>query len=240
MKDLYKTYSVEQNSKEWDLLRGSIPTASCASKLVTPTGKDSGQLEKYAKDLAWGMVGVIPENYQNYAMKQGHLLEEEAKDHYSLSYEPVQKVGFTTTLDGNFGYSPDGILSVGALEVKSTNPDNYLDLWVKYGPQGANKGQCPSEFFCQCQAAMYVTKAPWVDLFIWPSSGAEKILENSEDFIIRVYPDQKYLERLKIQAEKVILERDNHLAIITKNLGLPIPDQIIGELEDQTQEFIEF
>ena len=97
-------HNVEQNSPEWDLLRGlGIPTSSNFKLIITSNGEPSKSLDGYAETLAGALYAGKPldlwegNKYTDY----GHDTEEEAAAWYQFKYDKeVSKVGFITDDNG--------------------------------------------------------------------------------------------------------------------------------------------
>ena len=106
-------HNCTQYSPEWWQVRRGIPTASCADKIITPTGKLSSQSRQYMNELLAESLGFQDEPMEPTAwMLRGLELEPEARALYELLTETeVEQVGFVTNDAGTAGASPDGLLS---------------------------------------------------------------------------------------------------------------------------------
>ena len=104
-------HRMEQYSPEWWQIRKGIPTASCADKLLTPTGKLSTQSRQYMNELLAESMGFTDEPMEPTEwMKRGTALEPEARALYELMTDlEVEQVGFITNDAGTAGCSPDGV-----------------------------------------------------------------------------------------------------------------------------------
>lgn len=174
-----KIVSEEQYSPEWWEARRGLPTASNFKKIVTAVKGDySKQAVDYACELVSQMYdpsyGEI-DDYKSAAMKNGTLLEPEARAFYEFDRGmDVTQVGLCVTEDGRFGTSPDGLIGdEGALEVKSVIGPTQ----VKY----LSAGTLPNEHKAQCHGHLYVTGREWCDFFSY-SPGLPPLL-------LRVTPD---------------------------------------------------
>jgi len=142
-------------------LRQGTPTASCFSRIVTPknwtyaAGAQS-YIDELIADKFAPMYGDDDE-YSNGAIRRGNLLEPESRRYYEFKHNvTVKEIGFTTTDDGRFGYSPDGLVGEdGLIESKSPLPKTQ----VKY----LRAGGVPDEYLAQCHGGLIVTGREWID-----------------------------------------------------------------------------
>ena len=122
----YRVYDCIQYSPEWWQLRRGIPTASNFGRILTPkTQKLSSQADDYICELIADQVQLNPpffteRNGHTAAMRNGINCEPEARRFYEMEVGlDVRQVGFVTTEDGRFGFSPDGLVGEeGGLELK--------------------------------------------------------------------------------------------------------------------------
>jgi len=78
-------HNMEQYSPEWWSIRKGIPTASCASKIVTPTGNLSVQSRAYMNELIADSLGFGDEPTEPTEwMTRGLELEPEARSFYEF------------------------------------------------------------------------------------------------------------------------------------------------------------
>lgn len=148
-----KMHFIEQRTPAWDALRKGKLTASCASKIVTPTGKASVQYKgEIARILAEEMGLQEPEFIRpTYWMERGVNLEEEAKNWFQVETDlTVVDVGFIEDESGLIGASPDGLIRIGdgqevqqfaPLELKCPKPSTHLQWLID--------GNVPSEHIAQ-------------------------------------------------------------------------------------------
>jgi hypothetical protein len=158
-------HDVDQKSEEWFAIRAGKLTASCASKLITPTGKLSTQYKGEISRIIAEKLGLQdPEEpvRETYWMAQGVELEGEARSWLEVMWgRPVFQTGFITSDDGVLGVSPDGyIYELGdqgpelvPIEIKCPKPSTHIK-WVL-------DGGLPEEHRAQVHFAMVVTGAPY-------------------------------------------------------------------------------
>ena len=129
-------HDMEQYSEEWWNARKGIPTASCADKILTPTGKLSTQSRGYINELIADSLGYGDEPREPTDwMIRGLELEPEARAFYEFETNSnVQEVGFITNDDGTAGCSPDGLL-IGEVgwEVKCPKASNHIGYLLDGG-----------------------------------------------------------------------------------------------------------
>ena len=181
-----KIVSEEQYSPQWWAARRGLPTASCFNRIITAARGDySKQASEYAFELVAQMYdpnyGEV-EDYQSAAMKNGTILEPEARAFYEFDRNAkVDEVGLCVTDDGRYGASPDGMVGDdGCIEIKSVMGKTQL----KY----LDKGVLPNDYKAQCHGHLLVTGREWCDFFSY-SPGLPP-------FLIRVTPDD-YTKRLE-------------------------------------------
>lgn len=175
-----KILSKEQYTPEWWDARRGLPTASCFSKIITPArGEYSKQADDYACQLVSELYdptyGQDDDGFKTSAMKNGTILEPEARAFYQLHRNAdVDEVGLCTTDDGRFGSSPDGLVGDdGCVEIKSVIAKTQIAYIAK--------GVLPNEYKPQCHGHLFVTGRKWCDFFSY-SPGLPP-------FLIRITPD---------------------------------------------------
>ena len=131
-----KIHTMPQYSDEWWQVRLGLPTASCADKIVTPTGKLSAQSKGYmysliADSLGLGEPPIDPTEW----MLRGTELEPEARSFYEFETgSTVDEVGFITNNDGTAGCSPDGLIGEAlGWEVKCRKASTMIGYLINGG-----------------------------------------------------------------------------------------------------------
>ena len=155
----------EQGSDLWLQARAGVITASrfkdARSRLKSgaPDSKCSGYAAQVGLERIAGRP--IDKVFENWQMREGKEQEQFCR----IAYEGktghlVNEVGFITTDDRRFGYSPDGeIGDDGLLEVKTILSGDVALRVCGYGELGA--------YMDQCLGGLWLTGRRWIDLVIW-------------------------------------------------------------------------
>lgn len=180
-----------QYSPEYWAVRRGVPTASNASRIITPAkAVMSSQAEAYACELIaekYDAYYGIQDEYVTAAMKNGTIMEPEARRFYEFEMNcDVQQVGFVLTDDGRFGCSPDGLVGEdGGLELKSPTTATHVRYLIK--------GGVPLEYLPQIHWSLIVTgRKFWSFMSYCP--GLPPLL-------VRVEPDE-FTEKLRACMEE--------------------------------------
>ena len=204
-------HEVTQGELDWFKIKAGKPGSSRFGSLVTGEGKLSTSLGPYAVELAaekyvMDTKGEIIETFGGtWAMKQGKLLEPEARADYAMQAQVhVEEVGFITDDLLRWGSSTDGLINDdGVLEIKNLTATSMIKLLV-YLKHNYNRTE-PS-YIPQCQGELFVTGREWVDLMFYNPQ--------FDPVIHRIYPDYKFHKTLEAQLKKVIAERNRILKLI--------------------------
>lgn len=164
-------HDFEQGTPEWLASRAGVITASRykdARERNKPLkgetiGKPSSKCIAYASQVAVERIAGRPIDkvFENWQMREGKEQEQFAR----IAYEAktghlVEEVGFITTDDRLFGYSPDGMIGEdGLLEIKT-----ILSGETTVKVCGHND---LSAYMDQCLGGMWLTGRKWIDLVIW-------------------------------------------------------------------------
>jgi hypothetical protein len=149
-------FTMEQYSPEWWEERNGLPTASIASKIVTPTGAKSASARAVINTLIADLMGCGDEPMEpNEWMLRGTALEPEARALYEmLTDTKVEEVGFVKNDAGTAGASPDGLIYNGddpvmGWEVKCPKASTHIGYLIG--------GGLPSHYKPQVHWSMAVT-----------------------------------------------------------------------------------
>lgn len=193
---------IDQGSEEWLKLRLGVATASNFDKIITPTGKESTQFEKYALELATQTLVSEPDStFKNEAMQRGNALEPLARQLYQeTTLNFVDEITMFKSDCGNFGYSPDGLIGEdGLLEIKCPLATTHLKYLID--------NKLPSEYIPQVQGGLLLSGRKWCDFVSYHPNFKERNM-----LIIRVERDEEFIAKLKDGIEKTIKLRDQILA----------------------------
>lgn len=183
----------EQGTQEWLDARLGRPSASQFSKLVTTAGKPSASADDYISEMiAERITGEREPIYVNEWMQRGTELEPRARETYEFMYDvDVQEVGFILDDSGEFGCSPDGLVSDdGGVEFKCPAPKNHI-AWSR-------KGKCPSKHYAQVQGCLYITGRKWWDFMSYHP--------DMKPFVVRVERDEEFIAKLAEQISLAVEE----------------------------------
>jgi putative phage-type endonuclease len=179
-----KVYNLEQRSPEWYALKAGLPSASNFDKIVTSKGVESKQQKQYLYKLAGEkLLGKTEDGYRNSIMEKAIILEEEARNMYSLiTSQEVEQVGFCLDDSGLYGVSPDGLVGDdGLLEIKCPLLSTHIEYLLN--------NKLPTEYFQQVQGQLMVTGRKWCDFMSY--------YEGIKPFIIRVNRDEAFINCLQ-------------------------------------------
>jgi hypothetical protein len=178
-----KIFDFEQYSEDWWSARRGVPTASGFGKLLTPTGKPSTQAKGYMYSLI--AECVTPEDEERFEptewMERGKLLEEEARDWYSMRQgKAVEQVGFILNDDGIAGCSPDGLISDDCgLEVKCPKASTHVGYLLN--------GKLPPIYAPQVHGSMWVTGfSKWIFISYHPAFRPLVVTVKRDDYTKQV------------------------------------------------------
>lgn len=193
--------NVEQGSHEWLAARLGRVTAS---EFATVLAKGKGGAESKTrrtymlKLIGERLTGEVADSYSNGHMERGKEMEAESRAMYEMLYGvDVEQVGFIQMGD-EIGFSPDGLVDNGLLEIKTKLPHLQLDVLLK--------DEVPPEHIAQIQGGLWVSEREWLDFVsYWPKLPV---------FVKRIYRDGKYIANLKIEVDRFLGELHETMAKI--------------------------
>ena len=199
-------HDVLQNNQDWFNLKNGKPSASGASRLVTPTGQASAGIEAYAQELAMDLYRGKPKekNFRNEHTDRGHTLEPIAAGDYEFVYQTkLREVGFMTDDNEQYGASPDRLIGrSGMLEIKCLDEKAHLEALIYY----RENRKAPADRIAQLQMQLFVGKKKFVYLYYYN--------QTLPSFRIKVLPIKSYFEMLECQLDDVIKRRDEILTML--------------------------
>ncbi len=186
-----KIFDFPQYSPAWWAERRGKWTASNANKTMTAkTMKLSASAIDYACELIaeryFPGYGVV-DDYVSAAMKNGIIMEPEARNFYELKTDTdVRQVGGCLSDCERFWCSPDGLIGDdGGLELKHPMGKTHVGYLLD--------GGLPAEYRCQVHACLIITGRKYWD-FMSYSPGLPPLL-------VRVEPDA-FTDRLREAMEE--------------------------------------
>ncbi|RME32164.1 MAG: hypothetical protein D6800_00030 [Candidatus Zixiibacteriota bacterium] len=190
-----KIITKEQYTPEWWEARRGVPTASNARKIMTGTGKVGDHyslIYKLIADLNDPNYGVV-DDYQTAAMKNGHIIEPEARQFYEFETDrKIVQVGFCMDDEGRWGFSPDALVQdkdgeyVGGLEIKCPQLNTHLK-WL-------SGGVVPTEHRPQVYFSLAASGLSWWDFMSYhPGMPA---------LIVRVEQDDEMVKKMREYMDK--------------------------------------
>jgi hypothetical protein len=152
-----KIIDVPQNSPEWRKVRSGRFTASGMEQIISPTGQQSKQVEKYVNQIiAERIICDSATPFKGNAnTDRGHSLEDEAADYYAMltGTEPY-RVGVCITDDEFIGCSPDRFVGEDDyLEIKTCLPHVMVEAYDREN----EKEKLEQEHRPQTQCGLLVT-----------------------------------------------------------------------------------
>ena len=197
---------IDQMSQEWFELKAGIPSASNASKILTPTGKLSAQSEGLmnaliAERLGFGDDPIEPNEW----MLRGIELEAEARDLFRFETGlDTRQVAWITNDDGTAGCSPDGLaelrtITVG-VEIKCPKASTHIGY--------LRAGKLPAYYAPQVHWSMAVTGIrQWYFMSYYPGLDPLVKLVEADEYTDKVaealaqFSDKLEAEAAKFNAE---------------------------------------
>jgi len=160
----FQIHTFDQNSTEWENIRKGKITASVFADLISPTKltiSDSITAKKtIAKIIANKVCRENTDDFQTFAMAKGTDCEPRARQLYQkITRKKVREVGFIEDGSGYAGFSPDGLVDGGIIEIKTQCQKEHFycklfgfDEWLKkYKPQILfSMAICDDIQFCDC------------------------------------------------------------------------------------------
>lgn len=178
-----KIIECDQYSPAWWQAHCGIPSASNFNRIVTPAKWQlAAGAETYACELvaeAYDYNYGRNDDYATSAMRNGTIVEPEARRFYSLETgRDVRQVGLCISDCGRFCCSPDGLVDDdGGLELKHPVAATQVK-WLM-------GGTVPPEHLAQCHGFLLVTRRKWIDWMAY--------YPGMEPLLVRVVPDEKTL-----------------------------------------------
>lgn len=192
-----KVIDLPQGSDEWHQARCGVITASEFHKVLA---KGQGKVRRsYLMEIVGERITECPkESFTTPAMERGHEQEPIARELYEVQTgNEVTECGFM--LDGDYGYSPDGIIGDdGLIEIKSKASHLQAEILLS--------GEVPSQHYAQLQGGLFVSGRQWIDFVSFcPSMPL---------FVKRVTRDIPYIVKLQSELDDFNEEAKEYEEII--------------------------
>lgn len=173
-------HDIDQGSDAWFELRRGKLTASiyktCFSSQSTLTFKNL--ISSKVDEL---ITGIVVKTFESFWMTRGNELEPEAREEYENETLQIVKNGGFFEYNDYIGDSPDGLIGDdGVLEIKCPKAST-MDKWIK-------QNKLPTAYKWQVYGHLLCTGRKWCDFVAYHPS--------YELFIIKVYRDEKIIEKL--------------------------------------------
>ena len=172
---------IEQGTQEWLDLRLGLITCS----EIKTIRADGAGAQTYINGLAYERItGESSSVFAgNEWTERGHELEIVARDLYSQKTgNQVDQVSFIK--NHGFGYSPDGIVANGAIEIKAKQPQVQIAI--------LRSGEIPKEHHDQLDGALLCADLYFIDFVSY--------CPNLPIFIKRVYRNERTEQLAKMKA----------------------------------------
>lgn len=179
---------IEQGSDEWKAIRLGIPTAS-RFKDVLAKGEGKTRTSYMYQLAAETLTGQTDESYSNTYMDWGTENEPLARSAYEfIMSEIVEQVTFISNETFYAGYSPDGLVGDnGLIEIKCPKTTTHIETVIS--------GKMPSGHIPQVQGGLMVSEREWLDFISYDP----RIKQSMAYFSVRVYRDDEYIEKLRLE-----------------------------------------
>lgn len=199
--------NVVQGSPEWFAARIGIPTASNFDRIITATGKASGQMTGYAhKLIAEQMLGVSLDEESNSFMQRGTAQEDKARKFYELQRSAdVEQVGFLLRDDRRVGCSPDGLVGTdGMVEIKVPMAHTHVGYLLDTDGIGYKH---------QTQGGLWIAERDWIDTVSYH--------DTMPSALVRVHRDDAYIKTLAMLVNQFLSFMDESKEKLMKRGILP-------------------
>lgn len=195
---------MEQMTPEWFAAKSGLPSASNASKIITPTGKLSATSDKYLNELLAERAGYGDEPMEPTDwMIRGIELEPEARDLFGFEKDiHTYPVGGITNNEGTAWCSPDALCGYETVNIKA-------GLEIKCPKASTHfaylrDGGLPAYYKPQVHMSMAISKIPtWWFMSYFPGLDPLIIKVERDDYTDRVSDAlDQFCEKLAQEAER--------------------------------------
>lgn len=172
-----------QGSEEWIEARLGFVTASNFAKVLAK-GQGKTRSLYMNKIAAERLTGMVEDGHYDQNMMHGNIVEEQAREYYSMLNDCiVDQVGFVTR-DDDVGGSPDGLVGTcGMIEIKCPLSSTHIANII-------NNRMLP-EYKPQVQGLLWITERQWCDFISYDYRVVANPLH-----VVRVERDSEYIKEL--------------------------------------------
>lgn len=212
---------MQQGTQEWFEIRCGKITGSIAKyfikqdTLAIKTGRKKDEISQTVYDNIFKLIGqervIYDENdflefpsIPSYAKERGFAGEMDAINFYQeQKLETVQKCGFIESDCGNFGFSPDGLIQDGFIEIKTINSGKHLK--VKY--YGINDFLIDEEYYTQILMGFFINpNFKFCDYII--HTGSFKNI-NERFSVFRITRNEEHIKTFKNSLQEIIVIKNS-------------------------------
>lgn len=194
----------EQGSESWFEERRGRATASRFSDVLAK-GQGKTRASYMLKLAAERLTGKVEEGFSNKHTDRGTEQEPFARLAYEAHVgEIVEEVGFIKHPTMMAGSSPDGLVDVGGVEIKSVIPTVQIETIMK--------GGYPSSHKAQIQGNLWITGRPWWDFVSYSPDMPGKL----RLYVFRVERDEAYIRTIESEVRTFLTELDALIETLLK------------------------
>ena len=206
---------MNQGTSEWLAARAGLITASRIADLMAKTkhGEAASRANYRAQLVAERLTGRPQESFSNAAMQWGTDQEPMARSAYEIKHGVmIEQVGLILHPSIPMsGASPDGLVGDdGLIEIKCPNTATHIEYAVS--------GKPPTKYELQMLWQMECTGRQWCDFATYDP----RMPEEMQLFIVRVDRDEKRIEEIKLEIERLNSEIEDQITKLKKafNYGI--------------------
>jgi hypothetical protein len=194
---------IEPNGPEHAGLRLGRVTCSNMEEIISPTGEDSKQADKYINQIiAEKITEESAETFKgNPHTERGKEWEQKAAEYYTmLRGVDLQRVAFVTTDDGLIGCSPDYFIGdEGMLEIKTGLSTVMIDYYLNDKLEQHHRPQT--------QGGLFVTQRKWIDTMLYNPKMTKQI-------IIRATRNEPYINTMTGLIDEFHAKMNGRIALL--------------------------
>jgi len=199
---------IDQGTTEWQQVRTGMATASRFSDVMATIKSGEAAVRKnYRAELVLErLTGKYVDQYVSGPMIWGREQEPFARAAYEIETgSVVDQAGFIRMKDSKIGYSPDGMVEDGIIEIKCPNSSTHMETLIS--------GKMSPGHMPQVQGGMWLRGAAWCDFI----SFDPRMPEEMQLFVQRIKRDSAYIIELEVGVTEFLNTVDEmHDALVKK------------------------